>query len=413
MTTTPPKIIFFDDHTWFHLLPLTYTKSIADLRIGLWTIREKWLHVLKQDHSGTLSVNHLSKRYRWEMGKDNLFINSSILPNQELVKQVIHLQPKEVLVDGDLVIAVRHDDKHPPLIHKASGEWLPLVDGYTKISCGCSYLRINYPWDLYLLNKAAIEQDFEWLTAGRNSAPIDPSNGVVNPERIFIEESAEVRFSLLDASAGPIYIGNHAKVLGGDMIKGGFMMGDHAVLKMGAKIYGATTFGPYSKIGGEVNNSVIMGYSNKSHDGYLGNAVIGEWCNLGADTNCSNLKNNYSKVKVWSYVFNKMMSSDQLFCGLIMGDHSKCGINTMFNTGTVVGVAANIFGAGFPPKFIPSFSWGGASGFETYRFDKAVETATAVYTRRNKEFSEIDKGILKAIFQRTERYRKSIGTSEK
>jgi UDP-N-acetylglucosamine diphosphorylase/glucosamine-1-phosphate N-acetyltransferase len=256
-------------------------------------------------------------------------------------------------------------------------------------------------------NAKNIQDDFVLLTKNRTSAIIDNSNQVINPGNIFIEEGASVLCSILNASAGPIYIAKDAEVMEGSMIRGPFALGEHSALKMGAKIYGPTTIGPECKVGGEVNNSVIFGYTNKAHDGFLGNSVIGEWCNLGADSNNSNLKNNYAHVKLWNYAEGRMVSTSLQFCGLIMGDHSKCGINTMFNTGTVVGVSANIFGAGFPKNHIPSFSWGGAQGITEYNFEKAAETATLVMERRHKIFDQIESQILAEVFELTRPFRQS------
>jgi UDP-N-acetylglucosamine diphosphorylase/glucosamine-1-phosphate N-acetyltransferase len=234
-------------------------------------------------------------------------------------------------------------------------------------------IKLNFTYDIFAKNGRAIEDDFELLTKGRISQPISPTNQVVKPARVFIEEGATVEFSILNASTGSIYIGKDAEIMEGCKVKGPFALCEHGGLKMDAKIYPATTVGPYCKVGGEVNNAVFFAYSNKGHDGFIGNAVIGEWCNLGADTNNSNLKNTYEEVKLWNYRTEKFEKTGLTFCGLMMGDHSKCGINTMFNTGTVVGVAANIFGAGFPRNFIPSFAWGGAQGFDTFIIKKAFD----------------------------------------
>ncbi len=400
-----PHLILFDDHTWHQLLPLSFTKSIADLRIGIFTIRQKWEYYFQQE-SGTLTLNHLTGLYPHKnLGKDNLIINSSILPNPELVRQIQHLEAEEVLVDGDIVIALRHQSKHPPLIHKASGEWVPLIDDYRVVKVEHPYIRVQAPWDFFRLNQAAIEADFEIVRATKQAAPLPASSHFVGKDNVFIEEGASINPSFFDASEGLIYIAKGSTVMGGALVSKSLALCEHAKLKLGAKIYGATTLGPHVKVGGELSNTVIMGYSNKSHDGYLGNSVLGEWCNLGADTNCSNLKNNYGMIKAWSYHTEKMEPTGLQFCGLIMGDHSKCGINTMFNTGTIVGVCANIFGAGFPPKMIPSFAWGGADGFTTYSLNKAIETAKIVYGRRNKTLGKAEQDTLKAVYEMTQVYR--------
>ena len=274
-------------------------------------------------------------------------------------------------------------------------------DTYHKIEFDEDLLQIKNTWDLFSLNEQAIQSDFELITEGKKSQPIPDGVQAIQKEHIFIEEGATVLFSSLNASKGPIYIGKGAEIMEGCSVRGPFAMCEHSVLKMGTKIYGATTLGPYCKVGGEVSNSVLFGYSNKGHDGFLGNSVIGEWCNLGADTNTSNLKNNYAQVKLWNYQQNKFTDTGLQFCGLMMGDHSKCGINTMFNTGTVVGVSANVFGAGFPRNFIPSFSWGGPSGFKTYQLKKVFEVAKVVMKRRSLNFSEQDQRILEFIFEET------------
>jgi UDP-N-acetylglucosamine diphosphorylase/glucosamine-1-phosphate N-acetyltransferase len=265
--------------------------------------------------------------------------------------------------------------------------------------------EVLHPWDIFRLNGLAIESDFDLITKGRKSQPISNTNKVLNAERVFVEEGAVVECAVLNAQTGPIYIGVNAEVMEGSLIRGPFALCEGATLKLGAKIYGPTTIGPYSKAGGEINNSVIFGNSNKAHDGFLGNSVIGEWCNLGADSNTSNLKNNYTNVKLWNYIKQGFVDTGLQFCGLIMGDHSKCGINTMFNTGTVVGVSANIFGDGFPRNFIPSFSWGGAQGFTLYKTEKAFETAQKVLARRGQELNKVEVDILTHVFKLTAGYR--------
>ena len=257
---------------------------------------------------------------------------------------------------------------------------------------------IERPWDIFTLNAGAIEDDFNRLTAGRTSAPVPSSNRVINGDRVFLEEGARAECAILNAHTGAIYLGRDSEVMEGVMIRGPFALGDQGVIKMGAKIYGATTVGPGAKAGGEINNSVIFGNSNKAHDGFLGNSVIGEWCNLGADTNNSNLKNNYSEVKVWSYAEKTIVGTGLQFCGLFMGDHSKCGINTMFNTGTVVGVFANIFGAGFPAKHIPSFTWGMPEEGTLFLPDKAIELAERVMARRNVMLSDADRELVSQLY---------------
>ena len=266
-------------------------------------------------------------------------------------------------------------------------------------------LKVETTWDIFSKNGAAIKADFDLITKNRTSAPIPEKTVAFNSEAIFIEEGAKLPLCVLNATDGPIYIGKNAEIMEGSMVRGPFALCEESTLKMGTKIYGSTTVGPHSKVGGEVNNSVFFGYSNKGHDGFLGNSVIGEWCNLGADTNNSNLKNNYAEVRLWSYETENFAKTGLQFCGLMMGDHSKCGINTMFNTGTVVGVSANIFGSGFPRNFIPSFSWGGAKGFTTYLTSKAFEVAKVVMLRRGIELSEQESAILEHVFELSAAYR--------
>ncbi len=394
--------ILFDDATRRHLLPLTFTRPIADLRIGIQTIRQKWQSALNQSTS-TLTAPYLQALFpmNWAKNKTNVFINSSILPNKILVKQIQNLGINEAIVEGKMIIAAKSDKSHPHILHKSTNEQIPLITNYSTHSPKTTYRKLNHVWDLFLYNAEAIQVDFEELTHNQNSTIPSATNTLINQNQIFIAEGASVQGAFLNATDGPIYIGKNATVMEGSLIRGPFALCDYGVVKMGAKIYGGTTIGPYAKVGGEVSNSVIWGYSNKGHDGFLGNSVIGAWCNLGADTNSSNLKNNYSKVKVWNYSEEGFVTSNQQFCGLIMGDHSKSGINTMFNTGTVVGAAANIFGSNFPPKFVPSFSWGGGEGLTTHKIEKAIDTARRMYARRNLQFSTLEEDILKTIFEQT------------
>ncbi len=263
------------------------------------------------------------------------------------------------------------------------------------------FIKVNETWEIFGQNGKAIEQDFDLLTKGRKSEKLSDTNRIIGGENIFIEKGAKVEFATINATSGPVYIGRDAEIMEGALIRGPFALCEQGVIKMGAKIYGPATIGPFSKVGGEINNSVIFGYSNKAHDGFLGNSVIAEWCNLGADTNNSNLKNSYDNVKLWSYTQETFVDTGLQFCGLIMGDHSKSGINTMFNTGTVVGVNVNVFGSGFQRNFIPSFSWGGTSGFSIYNVKKAIQVAEAMYARRGKKFDEIEKELFYNLFDQT------------
>ena len=310
-----------------------------------------------------------------------------ILPSKELVKELKKLKPNEILVSGGALVAVNSGKQ---VIHRFPSEEME-EESEDKI------FRVNRMWDIFTKNGQAIEEDFERLTKGRRSAKVSSSNTLLG-KKIFIEAGVKMECAILNSTSGPIYIGKNAEIMEGAILKGPIAIGEESTVKAGAKIYGPTTIGQHSKVGGEISNSVIFGYSNKGHDGFLGNSVIGEWCNLGADTNNSNLKNNYSSVKLWDYSEGDQVDTGLTFCGLMMGDHSKCGINTMFNTGTVVGVSANIYGGDFPPKFVPSFSWGGAEGFTTYEFEKACETAERVFERRHMKFDKVEKKILAEVF---------------
>ncbi|WP_405246215.1 GlmU family protein [Cellulophaga sp. Asnod2-G02] len=386
--------ILFDGTVRTALLPFTFTKPVADIRVGIFTIREKWENYLKSTTT-SITEEYLSEKYPMVELEENVLINASFLPNETLVSMVTDLSENQAIFFGEEVIA---------FYTKESQEEVDLAT-YEAIEFEGDILRIENSWDIFSKNAAAIQEDFDFITEDRKSQPISKTNTVINPENIFLEEGAVVECSILNASSGPIYIGANAEVMEGAMIRGAFALCEGAIVKMGAKIYGATTVGPYSRIGGEVNNSVLLGYSNKGHDGYLGNSVIGEWCNLGADTNNSNLKNNYDHVRLWNYETEDFSKTGLQFCGLMMGDHSKCGINTMFNTGTVVGVSANIYGSGFPRNFVPSYSWGGASGFTEYLPTKAFETARLVMSRRGIEFDEKEEAILTHVFEETKKWR--------
>lgn len=383
------NLILFDDAQRDHLLPFVFTRPCADIRIGICTLREKWEQLLAVS-SSTLTLPYLSEKYPVLTGDDNLYINGRLLPDEELLKSIHSLKLNEQLMQENRVLAA----KSVKAELKLNADW-----NLERVKYNGKAALINNTWDIFKWNDAAIRSDFERMTHGRKSITADETNRLLSPGNIFIEEGAKVSCSVINASAGPVYIDAGAEVMEGCLIRGPFALGEHAVLKMGAKVYGATTIGAGSKVGGEINNSVIFGNSNKAHDGFLGNSVIGEWCNLGADTNNSNLKNNYSEVKVWDYVANDYVKTGLQFCGLMMGDHSKCGINTMFNTGTVAGICANIFGAGFPPKFIPSFYWGDASDGETFKIDKAIELARIVYQRRGKMADEKEENILRHLFK--------------
>jgi UDP-N-acetylglucosamine diphosphorylase/glucosamine-1-phosphate N-acetyltransferase len=388
--------ILFDGSVRNQLLPFTYTRPVADIRIGVLTIREKWELFLGSTTS-TITEEYLSNKYPMVEFEHNVMINASFLPSYELVEMIRGLQENQAIFSGDEILA----------FYTTEGQEEVDFDSYDVFNIDFDFVKIDNTWDIFAKNDVAIQLDFDLLTKDRVSQPIPNGVKCISPENIFIEEGATVLFSTLNASNGPIYIGKDAEVMEGCVVRGPFALCEKATLKMGAKIYGATTVGPHSKVGGEVNNSVIFGYSNKGHDGFLGNSVLGEWCNIGADSNNSNLKNNYAEVRLWNYEAESFSKTGLQFCGLMFGDHSKCGINTMFNTGTVVGVSANIFGGGFPRNFIPSFSWGGNSGFTTYLTKKAFEVSEVVMSRRSVQFTEEDKDILNHVFEETKKYRKS------
>lgn len=384
------NIVFIEPYR-NQLLPFTYTKPISELRCGILKMKEKWWHYFSDSTFSNQTERYLNdSNWPLKLENENLFVNASIFPTQEIVDEIMKLKKNEALKFEDDIVAY-HSSEFNEYSKILELEEKPLI--------------LKHTWDIFALNHQAIAQDFQVLTENKTSEPIPEHVFAINQENIFIEKGAKLLNATLNASDGPIYIGKNAEVMESVNIRGPFALCESGVVKMGAKIYTGTTIGPYSKVGGEVSNSVIQGYSNKGHDGFLGNSVIGEWCNLGADTNTSNLKNNYASVKLWDYEKNGFKDTGLQFCGLMMGDHSKCGINTMFNTGTVVGVSANIYGAGFPRNFIPSFSWGGNNGFITYKFQKAMEVAEVVMKRRNKTLSEKDIKILEHIFENTQNYR--------
>lgn len=396
------NVILFDDWHRYHLLPLTFTRSAADMRIGILTIREKWEKVLHCSAS-ILTEEYLQAKYPLHFENDNLFISSSLLPNPAIIEAISGLSLGTALYHQNELLAFRttalQDSRDFYQTHLLQKGMLPL--GKCEYDSDCQILI--RPFHLFKYNESAIAYDFKLLTAGRKSQPIGNSNVVIgDSQRIFVEEGAVVTNATLNAQDGYIYIGKDAEIMEGCRIRGSVALCEHATLKMDAKIYGATTIGPHSKVGGELSNVIIFGYSNKAHDGFLGNSVIGEWCNLGADTNSSNLKNNYSSVRLWNYATCTMEESDEQFCGVIMGDYSKCGICTMFNTGTVVGVSTCLYGGGFHPKHIPSFSFGSPTdGYVQYQLDKVFTTARIVAQRRHKIFDSIEQNILKKVYDIT------------
>ena len=396
------NIILFDSDIRDQLLPITYTRPVCELRIGILTIREKWEHWLKGRVS-YITQDYLSEKYPISIASDNLVINGAVLPDTQLCQLIQNLKFNEALLKNGELIAARLDERQ--FYNLMEDNDIEELEGF-ELEESTKLLAINHLWDIFSFNDSAMRSDFDMLTKGRTSAPLSKTNQLLgDASQLFIEEGATIECSILNTKTGPIYIGKNAEVMEGCVIRGGLALCEGSTLKIGAKIYGATTIGPHSKVGGEVNNSVIIGHSNKAHEGYLGNSVLGEWCNIGADSNTSNLKNNYEPVKLWDYTKDSFVKTGMQFLGLIMGDHSKCAINTMFNTGTVVGVSANIYGAGFPRNFIPSFTWGGTGGLETYPFNKAIDTMERVLARRQMSVSNEDRDILKFIFDFSARYR--------
>ena len=378
-------IRFFEDPNNQDLLPSTATRPAAALRVGILTIAEKWSHLLKADSIGYLTKDYLQTRFTDVNAHIN--ITGNLLPNDLLVKAIKALEENESLIHGD-------DDC---LAYTGSGENRVIFEGEVQ--------RITRPFHIFKYNGAQITYDFNQITKNRQSTPLSPTNTVIGNHPVFLEEGAQVECCIFNTQQGPIYIGKNAQIMEGSIVRGPFAMGEGSNVKMGSKIYGDTTLGPYCNVGGEVNNVVFQGYSNKGHDGFLGNAVLGEWCNIGADTNASNLKNTYDEVKVWNYTSNRFEKSGEQFCGLIMGDHSKCGINTMFNTGTVVGVGSNIFGSGFPRQFVPDFAWGGASGFVTHKLPQMEKTAQLMMQRRKRNYDTEEMEIIRAVFDSTQAHR--------
>ena len=380
------NVILFDNNR-VNYYPLSFTRPIAYFRVGIFTIKEKWEQYYKSVSVKT--EDYLSSKFALKVQKDNLWIDARIFPSQALITELNSLRIGEALAKNGVIFAFRNST--------FTRDKLNIIDS------NASFNSIENLWDIFLDNDREINSDFEFL-AKRKSQTLNQSNTLIG-DKIFIEKGAKVSCSILNTENGPIYIGKDAEIMEGSLVRGPFAMLNNSVLKMGSKIYGATTLGPFCKVGGEVSNAVFFGYSSKAHDGFLGNSVIGEWCNLGADTNNSNLKNDYAEVKLWNYETESFKNTGLQFCGLIMGDHTKCGINTMFNTGTVVGVSANIFGSGFPRNFIPSFSWGGASGFSVYKLAKVFDVVEKVFTRRKLKFDKVEKDILTHVYEMTKRYR--------
>jgi UDP-N-acetylglucosamine diphosphorylase/glucosamine-1-phosphate N-acetyltransferase len=387
------QIVLFEDQLWSRFLPLVYTRPVGELRMGMMTQAQRYARVMNTE------VVHDTRPYLRALfaeGKAQiqLHVNARLFPNETVLHELKSLTPGDVLKSGETIIARCTDNLHeqPERICRSQAEliWIERIT------------------DLFALNAMAMKFDFELMPKTNRLQSLHSSNCVIgDASQLFVHEKAKVYASTLNTLDGPIYIDADAEIMEGTHIRGGFYLGEHATLKLGSKIYGATTIGPQCKVGGEVSNSIFYGHSNKAHDGFVGNSLIGEWCNLGADTNTSNLKNNYSHVKIWSYETADFADTGLTFCGLIMGDHSKCGINTMFNTGTVTGVNANIYGGGFPDKHIPSFSWGGPEGWEVYDSQKAFDTISKVMQRRGQTLTDAMRNLLLYIFEETAHHRNS------
>jgi UDP-N-acetylglucosamine diphosphorylase/glucosamine-1-phosphate N-acetyltransferase len=382
------NLILFDDPSLrLALLPFTFTRPVARIRVGILTIDEKWERWLGTKPSFKTEP-YLQKKFPAISTNQNILVNGAICPDQKLIDTIKSLPIGYYLVKNQLLIAANQPE----------GE----MKEANVIAYECEVTVIDKPWKIFRENAAQIKSDFKILTQGRKSFPIsDPYTRTYKPEDIFLEEGVDLKAATLNAESGPIYLGKNSMIQEGAVVRGSFSLGEGSMLNMGAKVRGDTSIGPFCKVGGEISNSVIFGYSNKAHDGFLGNSVLGEWCNLGADTNTSNMKNNYDVTKLWNHSKGEFEKTGLQFCGLMMGDHSKSGINTMFNTATVVDVCATIFGEGYPRTYIPSFTWGGASKFETNDLNKAIETAERVLDRRSLSLTAEDREILTSIFVMT------------
>lgn len=388
--------LFDTEESHENLLPLSFTRPVAYFRLGVSTIKEKWETFLPGEYK-CLPVEYLREKYGYapEPDEECLFIIGALLPDKDTAAAVGSLKPGEAFIDADTPIA----------FHGTYADFCNKV--WSKKETSVEFRIIKYVFDVFSQNYKEIENDFYRLTAGRTSCPLDDTNIVIGDftdemgrQKIFIEEGAIVEGATFNLKRGPIYIGRHAEVMEGTCLRGPIALCNNAKVKMGAKIYGGTSLGPYCKVGGEVDNTVFFGYSNKAHDGYLGNAVIGEWCNIGAGVNASNLKNDYTRIRVWNYRSHSFMRTDLQFCGLIMGDHSKIGVNCMLNTATVIGAGVNIHGAGFPRVFVPSFSEGSpVTGFTDVTMKKFLDIAERVMGRRGKSLNEHDKRIYEKVFE--------------
>lgn len=396
------NIILFDSDARNHLLPLTATRPMGELRLGILTLREKWERRLNASVS-YITQEYLQEKYPIRIEDENLIVNGAILPTDALCERIEQIGMNEALLHNGELLAARLDEAQFEAL--IEDEEVRELQG-AELDNNIAISQIRHLWELTRMNDLAIASDFALLTKGRQSQPVSPTNNVLDARNVFLEAEVKMEFCTLNAANGPIYIGRGAEIMEGSVLRGPLAIGAEAIIKMGTRIYGPTTIGPGCRAGGEISRSILLANSNKAHDGYLGDSVLGEWCNIGADTNTSNLKNNYSEIKLWDYEPERFVNTGVQFCGLIMGDHAKCGINTMFNTGTVVGVFANVFGAGYPRNFVPDFAWGGVeSGYRTYRFSDACETAERVMARRNLAFNELDKAILFHVYDRSAKHR--------
>ena len=396
------RITLYDPAHRDDLLPLVFARPVASVRCGILTLAEKWRQYFPEATIDFAAPDYLSSSFELYQGGVTTFIDGSVLPNPELVAELRKLSSGQALISARTQVA-------------RVGESLEEVHAYdpdAPVTSNQVFVldepvqRLTRPADVFTFNGEQIEVDFRTLTAGRTSQPIPAGVTVVGPAKnLFLSPGAVIEPSIIVCEEGPVYLGENAKVLAGSLLRGPLALCRDSLVKMGAKVYNRTTVGPNCKVGGEINNVVFYANSNKGHDGFLGNAVIGEWCNIGADTNASNLKNDYGEVRVWNYPARRFQPTGLQFHGLVMGDHSKAGINTMFNTGTVVGFSANVFGEGFPRPYIPSFSWGGAGGFQTYRLDKALATAERVLVRRGQTLTDDHRRLFQTIYERTEAFR--------
>jgi len=387
-------ILFDSDTVRQLLLPLTYFRPVSYIRCGIFTMKEKWEAHLNTKIS-SLTEDYLQQKFPASYQPDSIYINSAVFPGNDLITAINQLKNNEILIKDNLILALRG----VPMAYNMM-QWHAISGDFVTYQGEVEF--ISHTYDIFSKNAGQIKADFSLITAGKTGQKLSGTNTVIGKHPVFLEEGAVVEAAVFNTEEGPVYIGKDVKILEGSLIRGPFAALEGSVVKMGAKIYSGTTLGPYTKAGGEIKDTVFFGYSNKGHDGYLGDSVIAEWCNLGADTNNSNLKNNYSKVKLWSYYHRDFIDTGLQFCGLIMGDHSKCGIATMFNTGTVVGVSSNIFGGDYQPKFFPSFKWGGQK-YEDYKYEKAVDVAKAVMKRRQKDFDNVEADLFEDVYYRVKR----------